>query len=231
MRERIGMISIFIAFFIVFIGVVSFSYYVGKEEASIPLENGYSNPNIRAEEGVFQRSEYALDYAEMPIDENHQRSIETYYNNRAFHGAPPSIPHEVEGERNMGAASCLKCHENGGFAEKFDAYAPVTPHPDYVNCRQCHVKQNTDDFFVGSNFEKGTIPSVGVNKALESSPPFIPHTLQLRENCLACHAGPSAPKEIRVSHPERVNCRQCHVSQNQLPDDFGTFTRKAKTDE
>lgn len=33
----------------------------------------------------------------------------------------------------------------------------------------------------------------------------------MRENCVSCHAGPSAPKEIRVTHPERVNCRQCHV--------------------
>ena len=76
-----------------------------------------------------------------------ERSINTYYNNRAYHGAPPSIPHKVENERNMGGNSCLKCHENGGFAEKLKAYAPVTPHPEMVNCRQCHVPQNTQKIF------------------------------------------------------------------------------------
>ena len=49
---------------------------------------------------------------------------------------------------------------------------------------------------------------------MEGSPPVIPHKLFMRENCLSCHAGPSAPKEIRMSHPERVNCRQCHVPGN-----------------
>jgi cytochrome c-type protein NapB len=167
----------------------------------------------------------------MPIDEDHQRSMDTYYDNRAFVGAPPNIPHPVSNERSMGANTCLKCHENGGYVEKFEAYAPVTPHPDYLNCRQCHVAKNTDGLFVESNFEKGAKPAIGTNNALPGSPPAIPHRLQLRENCLACHAGPAAPKEIRVTHPERVNCRQCHAAQNQLPEDFGTFTRKVTTDE
>ena len=39
----------------------------------------------------------------------------------------------------------------------------------------------------------------------------IPHPLQLRENCLACHGGPAARAELRTTHPERVRCRQCHV--------------------
>jgi cytochrome c-type protein NapB len=42
-------------------------------------------------------------------------------------------------------------------------------------------------------------------------PPPIPHDLQFRENCLACHGGPAAVAAIRTSHPERVNCRQCHL--------------------
>jgi cytochrome c-type protein NapB len=43
------------------------------------------------------------------------------------------------------------------------------------------------------------------------SPPLIPHDLQLRGNCLACHAGPGGVEEIRSTHPERANCRQCHL--------------------
>jgi nitrate reductase cytochrome c-type subunit len=48
----------------------------------------------------------------------------------------------------------------------------------------------------------------------EGAPPTIPHPLQLRENCLACHAGPASRPEIRTSHPERARCRQCHVPQS-----------------
>lgn len=226
MRKRLGIISLFIVLFIAFITIWNYSYYQGQEEAYIPIENNRPTPIIPSETGVFQRSEYALDYANMPIDENHQRSIKTYYDNRAFHGAPPSIPHEVASERSMGENTCLKCHENGGYVDKFEAFAPVTPHPEMVNCRQCHVPQKNQTLFKGTNFKRGTIPTVGTNNALAGSPPVIPHQLQLRENCLACHAGPSAPKEIRVTHPERVNCRQCHVPNNKVTEDIGTFFRK-----
>ena len=47
-----------------------------------------------------------------------------------------------------------------------------------------------------------------------ASPPTIPHTLQLRENCLACHGGAASRVEIRTSHPERPRCRQCHVPES-----------------
>ena len=130
----------------------------------------------------------------------------------------------------MGENSCLKCHENGGFVEKFSAYAPVSPHPELVNCRQCHVPQKTQRLFKGFNQRKLKAPKAGVNNALVTSPPVIPHQIQLRENCLSCHAGPSAPKEIRVSHPERINCRQCHVINNKVITDIGTFIRNNNYD-
>ena len=224
--KRLGIISLFAMLLISFIVIWNRSYEKGLERAYIPLEEREPMLIIPSEEGVFTRSEFALDYAKMPIDETHQRSLKTYYNNRAYHGAPPSIPHTVENERSMGGNDCLKCHENGGFVKKWDAYAPVTPHPDYENCRQCHVPQNTKGVFKGTNFEKIPAPKAGVNNALPGSPPVIPHQIQLRENCLACHAGPSAPKEIRVSHPERVNCRQCHVLNNKEVTDIGIFIRK-----
>lgn len=113
----------------------------------------------------------------------------------------------------MGGKVCLQCHQNGGFVEKYQAYAPITPHSELVNCRQCHEPKNKDakNNFKGTTFPKISVPAVGVNNVLPGSPPTIPHQLRMRENCLACHAGPAAPKEIRVTHPERVNCRQCHV--------------------
>lgn len=228
MRKRLGIISLFIILFIAFIAIWNYSYQTGKEEAYVPISREHSQIVIPSEKGVFKRADQAINYAEMPVDEKHQRSLKTYYKNRAYHGAPPSIPHEVSSERNMGDNSCLKCHENGGFTEKFKAYTPITPHPELVNCRQCHVPQKTQGLFTAFQYRKIEMPKVGANNALLTSPPVIPHQIQLRESCLSCHAGPSAPKEIRVSHPERVNCRQCHVINNKEIKDIGVFIRKKK---
>lgn len=46
-------------------------------------------------------------------------------------GNPPLIPHEVA--RDDGGETCLACHRNG------DNDAPKTPHPQLVDCRQCHI--------------------------------------------------------------------------------------------
>ncbi len=226
MKKRLGIISFFVILFITFIVIWNYSYKKGLEEAYIPIKEQSLDFGIPSEKGVFTRAEFALDYLNMPVDEAHQRSLETYYDNRAYPGAPPSIPHELlKGERGIGGKACLQCHQNGGFVDKFDAYAPVTPHPEMINCRQCHVAQNTQTLFAISNATKIQAPKAGVNNALPGSPPMMPHGIQMRENCLSCHAGPAAPKEIRVTHPERVNCRQCHVSDIREFADVEIFTR------
>ena len=204
--------------------VWSYSYNVSLEEAYVPLSTIDEKNIIPSEEGVFERSKFALEYAEMPIDKEHQRTLNQYYKNRAFYGAPPSIPHTVQ-ERSIGDNSCLKCHENGGYVDKYKAYSPVTPHPNMVNCRQCHVPQKTNDLFIATNWSRTKGSTIG-NKSLISSPPIIPHQIQLRENCLACHAGPNAPIEIRTSHPDRINCRQCHVINDKKVKDIGDFKRE-----
>lgn len=196
--------------------------YADTKTASELLEVGY----IPGEAAMFEREAFALAYKNMPQDETHQRNLAGYYKNRAFHGAPPSIPHPVEDERSMGGKSCLKCHQNGGYVDKWEAYAPVVPHPEKINCRQCHVAQNTESLFKKSNWALEEPNFAGKNAALDGSPPVIPHQLQLHENCLSCHAGPAAPVEIRVSHPERINCRQCHVFNNKETEDIGVFSRK-----
>ena len=226
MKKRLGIISLFILLFIAFIWVWNYSYQQGQEEAYIPVERKDDFYVIPSESGVFSRSEHALDYSKMPVDVNHQRSLKTYYKNRAYHGAPPSIPHPIEEKQNIGGNACLKCHENGGFVEKYQAYTPVTPHPELVNCKQCHVAQTKQTLFKAGSYSEVHAPKVGNNNALLSSPPVIPHQIQLRENCLACHAGPNAPKEIRVSHPERVNCRQCHVPNTRELIETKDFIRK-----
>jgi cytochrome c-type protein NapB len=141
-----------------------------------------------------------------------KRSLSTYYDNRAFPGAPPSIPHPLLSKEVFGGESCLQCHEKGGFTLQFNAFAPVTPHPEWVSCMQCHIAKTSNNQFINTTWQKPTPPPLGT-RALETAPNVIPHDLQNREHCLPCHAGPSAPTEIRVSHPDRVNCLQCHVTQ------------------
>ena len=230
MKKRLVIISFFVIIFITFIVVWNYSYEKGLEEAYIPTIEVPTGNFIPSESGVFKRFDRQANYADMPVDENHQRTLEEYYKNRAYPGAPPSIPHPVAKERSFGGNTCVQCHQNGGFVEKFNAYAPITPHPEMVNCRQCHVTKNTNNTFKEFNFSKAQAPKVGegVNNAMPGSPPMIPHQLQMRENCISCHAGPSAPKEIRVTHPERVNCIQCHVSKmNDQPQiDTSTFLRQ-----
>lgn len=221
--KRLVVISLFTLLFAAFIFVWNKSYESGLEDAYVPLENTFISLEdvnkysiIPSESGVFERAKYALDYSKMPVDKNHERSLNSYYNNRAYPGAPPTIPHEIKEDNLIGGNNCLKCHENGGFVQNLNAYTPVTPHPKMVNCRQCHVLEKTSKDFKSNFFYKENPPIIGHNNELVSSPPVIPHQLQMRENCLSCHAGPSALKEIRVSHPERVNCRQCHVPKTEL---------------
>jgi cytochrome c-type protein NapB len=149
-----------------------------------------------------------------------------YFSNRAYEGAPPTVPHEVEG-KNIGGKACLKCHETGGYVDKFKANAPIVPHPSFDNCIQCHVPVNTKGEFKDSNWEK--VRNINIsknsNQALLTSPPVIPHTVTKNDDCLSCHSG-SGIKKIRVTHPERTNCRQCHVPKFTEKDEADAFVRK-----
>ena len=138
-----------------------------------------------------------------------QRTLATARALRAYPGAPPHIPHALS-EDEFRLTQCGTCHERGGFAPRFGAYTPLTPHPEYANCLQCHVPEQTSANFVAIDWRPAAWPLVG-RSAMVGSPPWIPHDLQLRGNCLACHGGPAAAIEIRTTHPERANCRQCHV--------------------
>jgi len=139
-----------------------------------------------------------------------RRTLNAYYELRQYPGSPPRIPHEVPRSFAKDALNCLACHGGGGYIAAQNAYAPVTPHPEYESCLQCHVPQRTKDLFVESDWQSINPPPLGRSE-LAGSPPPIPHNLQLREDCIACHAGPAAVAEIRVEHASRGNCRQCHV--------------------
>jgi nitrate reductase (cytochrome), electron transfer subunit len=206
--KRLFIIGLFLSMVVAVFTTSVFSYQTSKESAVLTEQS--TGKLLPQEAGVFERSYNSSHYVDMPMSDNSGRSLSEYYANRAYYGAPPYIPHAVDDEMNMGADNCLKCHENGGWVPKFEAYTPIVPHPEKINCRQCHVANNTDDLFKVNSFSGAIAPTLGLT-ALPGSPPAIPHALFLRENCLSCHAGPSAPPEIRVTHPERANCRQCHA--------------------
>ena len=131
---------------------------------------------------------------------------------RAYDGAPPTIPHAIAGE-------CASCHDDDGTAITGVGVAPASPHGrdrmagDMSRCRQCHVPAATAALLVGSRFTGMPQGPWRGGRFYEGAPPTIPHSLQLRENCLACHGGESARPEIRTTHPERIRCGQCHVAQ------------------
>jgi nitrate reductase (cytochrome), electron transfer subunit len=57
-------------------------------------------------------------------------------------------------------------------------------------------------------------PGAGT-RAWPGAPPTIPHATWMRESCSACH-GTLAEAGLRVSHPWRTNCTQCHAPSARL---------------
>ncbi|HSM04545.1 MAG TPA: multiheme c-type cytochrome [Longimicrobiales bacterium] len=129
---------------------------------------------------------------------------------RDYEGAPPWIPHPVSQEMDR-TQDCAPCHTFGGYNPGIRTYAPRTPHTELVGCLQCHVRRVTDEVWVETEWVAPPWPEYGGERELEGAPPRIPHTLQLRERCLSCHGGSSAAPDIRTTHPDRFNCRQCHM--------------------
>lgn len=191
---------------------------------------------ILAEADVFRTAPtgLAIEPAGARIRTAHPRNLETFRFIRAFPGAPPRIPHALSpGEFRAGV--CRACHARGGYSRRFAAYVPLTPHPELGECQQCHVGEDgiVDRGAAGadpnvrcpmchgasggpprpdaaSTWPSAIWPAL-VPTTADQFPPEIPHGLELRGDCLACHSGPAAVAEIRTSHPERANCRQCHL--------------------
>ena len=175
----------------------------------------HAQPHAVEEQGALPRTVLAS-YESTPRPGAKVRTLREFYSRRAYPGAPPVIAHDVQFDGVMND-DCLSCHKDGGFVPEYNAYTPVTPHPEMQNCRQCHVAQTVEEGFVKTEWVMPTLPKRG-RQAIPGGPLQIPHPLQFRENCLACHAGPQAVVEIKTSHPERQNCQQCHVrDQDILP--------------
>jgi cytochrome c-type protein NapB len=113
----------------------------------------------------------------------------------------------------MAPVECLTCHARGGWTEELKRHTPRTPHPEQTACRQCHVAMTEAELFAEIDWASVMPPRLG-RATLPGAPPPIPHELQMRGNCIACHVGPGTVATIRVEHPSRGNCRQCHVPES-----------------
>lgn len=123
---------------------------------------------------------------------------------------------------------CLQCHL--GAARLMDVPSRPAGGPDDV-CRQCHAPAVSDAAaspHPEPDWRPAAWPAVayaageGATRRPAGSPPPITHDLQLRGDCRACHTGPAAVEEIRTTHAERTNCRQCHVTVAPMA---GEYTR------
>ncbi len=129
---------------------------------------------------------------------------------RAFDGAPPIVPHGSFG------ADCASCHGEKGVGIEGLGFSPPSPHGETdgmgsARCRQCHVTKETEGTFADSRFLGLEPEPVPGPRHHELAPPMIPHRVFMREDCVACHAGPAARQDIQTAHPERTRCQQCHL--------------------
>jgi nitrate reductase (cytochrome), electron transfer subunit len=204
---------------------------------------------IPAEADVFRTrpGDFAVDAEVERRREAHPRDLTMFRALREFPGAPPRIPHGLTAEEYR-STGCNACHQRGGYSVRFASYTPMTPHPEYSDCLQCHLPdarlvgiglpQDRPDShchqchapdgtmtpaLAALDWRPGEWPRVGQRVTAES-PQLIPHDLQLRGNCVACHYGPAAVAEIRTLHADRANCRQCHIP---AAPEAGFFTRAA----
>jgi cytochrome c-type protein NapB len=204
--------------------------------AVVPLVSAADQP-IAAEADLFRATPGMLSIGPAAPRERsaHPRSLIAFRYLRAYSGAPPRIPHGVTAEE-LRTGACNECHERGGYSLRFSAYVPVTPHPEKAMCLQCHVGDDEALGFLMPGSDPNTrcplchgpaggppeaaravtwptaVWPVLARRARDRAPMPIPHDLDFREGCVACHAGPAAVAEIRTAHPERTACRQCHVA-------------------
>jgi cytochrome c-type protein NapB len=139
--------------------------------------------------------------------------------NRAFGGAPPTVPHPID---QASSAACLACHENG--AKIKDRFAAKISHAHYGSCTQCHVpargtgllseSERLSDPLAENLFAGWFSPNTG-SRAYAGAPPTVPHPTTMRSDCLSCH-GPGGQVGLRTSHPARQSCTQCHAPSAEL---------------
>lgn len=193
--------------FLMYIGFILFPAPVCQAK-----DSAAASPEVASQSsgqgGVVTVKNYDPASKKHHVDGSTGRTLSLYYSRRQYPGSPPEIPHPLEAHGID--LECLICHADGGWTEILKTITPVTPHPKLVSCLQCHVWPATDTLFRDTAWQSLAPPRLG-RSYLPGAPPPIPHDLQMRENCNACHIGPCTVVEIRMKHQWWGNCRQCHL--------------------
>lgn len=193
--------------FLISIGFIFLSALFEKpvESETVSLDTNNQNLSQSTPDTLNNNNPKLKDFQEKPSS---RRSLSRYYSLRQYLGSPPEIPHpdNVHGKE----LECLICHADGGWTTNLKRMTPITPHPEQVSCRQCHLWPVTDKLFRAIDWQSSPPPQLGRSE-LPGAPPPIPHDLQMRENCDACHVGPATIPVIRKKHPFRGYCFQCHL--------------------
>ena len=127
---------------------------------------------------------------------------------RAYHGAPPVIPHRAKYN-----GQCMACHTK---AMKFKSFSPWrrpirnSRTASSVMPRECDTPHPEEASV--TNGWAGLEGPKQSHRAHVVAPPTIPHGLHMRENCATCHAADHPDERVRCDHLERTNCQQCHVA-------------------
>ncbi len=136
---------------------------------------------------------------------------------RAYHGAPPTVPHPIDQDHSV---SCLACHGQPTRIGAMDV--PQMSHAAYTNCIQCHAPSMGPGPALSrpppalatpllDNQFTGLVAPTSGTRAYAGAPPTMPHTTEMRQNCITCH-GPGGSSVIKTTHPQRRNCLQCHAT-------------------
>ncbi len=191
----------------------------GETQADAPAAVAYSElPNAKLKANANWKSDLETLRAQKPgvfdpvvrTDDMKFAALADRSRNRAFDGAPPTIPHPVPSTQTT---SCLSCHQLG--LPVGDRVAPKVSHPYYTNCTQCHVEsQRSDTPWASEASPENAFSGVGRagpgSRAWPGAPPTIPHSTWMRQDCTSCH-GTIARAGIRTTHPWLTNCTQCHA--------------------
>ncbi len=147
--------------------------------------------------------------AEIRIDPQEKRAaLQQRAQNRAFNGAPPTIPHAID---QLSDASCVACHKDGVLTKSLRISR--MSHTFLTNCTQCHVESHPRHMpatvFRENTFAGLPAPAAGP-RAFAGAPPQIPHSTWMRSDCMSCH-GYEGRHGLRTTHPWRNSCQQCHA--------------------
>lgn len=174
------------------------------------LRSTRRGPNAAIYEGAFEQLRGEPTALESQSPEDRALALEARRSRRAYDGAPPTIPHEIDQRQYP---DCLACHEKG--ATIAGKRAPRMSHVRFDSCTQCHVVGTAPrplpvgQLLTASEFAGLEAPAGG-ERAYPGAPPTIPHPTFMREQCSSCH-GTGGLHGLRTSHPDRQSCTQCHA--------------------